>query len=152
MLLIDNMGDIDDNWLMVPVDVESLYTNIPHEGRLMAMAYCLQKRSIETSPSSNCILTKKYFLFEDIFYLQIRNSNVILYGTNFYVGYLENNIILNTGVSMYFENIFIWKHYIDDVFMTWKGDVTKLKHCYEFLNISVTPLKCNMEFIFFFNL
>lgn len=45
-----------DNLLLATFDVQSLYTNIPHDGGLEALQYFLSLNQVEPNPSTECIL------------------------------------------------------------------------------------------------
>jgi len=67
--------------ILVTVDVESLYTNIPHEGGLKAAKHFLNTRPTQSKPSTDFlttlihfILTMNNFKFLDNHYLQIKGT------------------------------------------------------------------------------
>ncbi len=81
MIKIKKTIDLPDEILFVTFDVESLYTNIPHEGGIEAMEFFLRDPHQNKNPSANCIktlaklvLTKKKFRYEDDFFLQIKGT------------------------------------------------------------------------------
>ena len=47
-----SLDPLPENTLLVTFDVESLYTNIPHEGGIEAMEYFLLQRDPDELPSS----------------------------------------------------------------------------------------------------
>ncbi|CDR01385.1 unnamed protein product [Oncorhynchus mykiss] len=68
--IIESLDPLPENTLLVAFDVESLYTNIPHEGGIEAMGHFLLHRDPNELPSSACIvtlaeivLTHNYFMF-----------------------------------------------------------------------------------------
>jgi hypothetical protein len=74
--IIESLDSLLVNTLFVTVDVESLYTNIPHGGGIVAMKHFLLQRDPNELPSRACIITftekythvSKLFLYSDVGY------------------------------------------------------------------------------------
>jgi hypothetical protein len=77
--IIQELGTLPENCILVTFDVSSLYTNIPHVGGLQAAKEALNKhRPLDEKPSNDClinllefVLTKNTFQFNGDFFLQI---------------------------------------------------------------------------------
>ncbi len=85
--------DLPNEILFVTFDVESLYTNIPHEGGIEAMEFFLGDPHQNKNPSANCIKTLAklvltiFFRYKDDFFLQIKGSTMAPNYANLYVGF-----------------------------------------------------------------
>ena len=73
------MDHIPENYILCTFDVTCLYTNIPYQGGLEALKFCLSELPPNALPSTNCIvdlaelaLTSNYFLFRRYFFLQTK--------------------------------------------------------------------------------
>ena len=162
--VIQALEAVNRDTILVTFDVESLYTNIPHQGGLEAIAYFLNQRT-EQTPSTAClqhltelVLTKNFFLFENCYYLQTSGtamgSKMAPNYANLYVGLLEKNCILNPEYNHFLRYIQLWKRYIDDVFVIWTGPATELiafhsflNNCCEHLNFTMTSDSHQMNFL-----
>ena len=132
------------------LDIESLYTTIPHQGGLKAIKYFLDQRTL-CIPSTLClthltelVLSNNFFLFEKDFYLQkcgtAMGSKMAPNYANLYVGLLEFDFILNPDSNPYLPHIQVWKRYIDDIFVIWTGTATDLTAFFNFLMTVVNIL------------
>lgn len=85
---------------LATLDVESLYTNVPHEGGLKVLHHYLSERGELAMPPNELLLELasfvlkcNYFKFEEDFYLQIKGtamgSPFAPNYANLYVGQLE---------------------------------------------------------------
>lgn len=111
--------------ILVTTDVESLYTNISHNSGLESLHYYLEKRPIDTQPSTlfitslaEMVLTKNAFRFKDDFYLQKKGTAM---GTrmapsyaNLFMGKFETEFLNSEQLQP-----LIWLRYIDDIFFLW---------------------------------
>ena len=137
--------------LLVSLDVESLYTSIPQQAGLEVLEEILYATNWEYNTPRHFILdcarlalTRNFFQFEDTLYLQKHGTSM---GSSFapsmaglYVHSLEHTKIL-VETNPFFENIIIWKRYIDDVFVIWRGEVREGLSFMEWLNILDQNLK-----------
>lgn len=130
--------------LLATFDVSSLYTNIPHSGGIEALRHFLNQRT-PSKPGTECIidlalvvLTTNFFLFKDQHYLQVKGtamgSTMAPNYANLYMGFFENEFVLDSKVNPYFNNILMYQRYIDDVFILWKGDEESLRCFHRYLN------------------
>ena len=142
-LLEELSFDPEVDWL-ITLDVESLYTSLPHAETLEVIEEVLFNRDWTFNTPRcfvlECIataLTKNFFCFENTFYLQKHGTSM---GSTFapslaglYVHYLETKKILHTS-NPYYTQVREWKRYIDDVFMIWRGDKESALGFVEWLN------------------
>lgn len=101
-------------------DVESLYTNIPHEGGIQAMYHYL--KHVEYGPVdflmklTKFTLESNYFMFDSKFYLQTHGTSM---GSPFakYMGLWEEKYIFNS----FRDDVMFFKRYIDDILCVFIG-------------------------------
>ena len=62
-----------------------------------------------------------------------------------YVGYMEKQSIFNSFKNVFLPHIIIWKRYIDDIFVLWRGDAKQLQAFHAFLNSCSEHLRCTMQ-------
>lgn len=143
--------------LLATFDVSSLYTNIPHDGGIEAMKHFLDQRTNACRPQTECILdlahvvlTSNFFLFKEEYYLQIKGtamgSTMAPNYANLYMGFFENNFVLNSEVNPYFNNVLLYQRFIDDVFILWKGDERSLRLFHQYLNSVNDHLSFTLDF------
>lgn len=153
-----NNQPLPENLFLVSIDVESLYTNIPHNSGLDACKHYLNLRPPNSKPSTNFILTLislilsfNNFKFQDKNYLQIRGTAM---GTrmapsyaNLYMGLLEKSFLAKQELQP-----FTWIRFIDDIFLIWQHGIESLLFFLNDLNL-FSPLnfnwKISQEFITF---
>ena len=133
------IGNLPTNYLLVTLDISSLYTNIPHNEGINACDHFLRTCSHNTIPTSTLcdlirmILTMNNFSFNDNHYLQIHGTAM---GTkmapsyaNLFLGYFEANALENAPFQPH-----TWLRYIDDIFMIWTEGLDNLKIFIDYLN------------------
>ncbi|KAL2102084.1 hypothetical protein ACEWY4_003845 [Coilia grayii] len=146
---------LKDEIILVSLDVNALYTSIPHDGGLEALEYFLSKRDNSPNPSINCILelvklilTCNYFLFQDAWFLQKRGvamgSPFAPSFANIYMAHFEERYIYTN--KRFTPHIALWKRYIDDVFLLWCGDINTLQDFFNYLNNCTDYLSFSMDF------
>ena len=64
---------------------------------------------------------------------------------NLYVGYMEKQSIFNPLKNVFLPHIIIWKWYIDDIFVLWRGDAKQLQAFHAFLNSCSEHLRFTMQ-------
>lgn len=157
IVLIESLGPIPDDVILATFDVESLYTNVPHEGGLHAVSHFLEQQDQDARPSKSCILTLaekvlslNYFRFENEFFLQTKGtamgSPMAPNFANLYVGMLEEQKILNPTTNNFFSNVLLYKRFIDDIFVLFRGSENSLKSFLEYLNSCSDHLKFTMTY------
>ena len=149
--------------LLASFDVESLYTNIPHELGIEAINYWLDKypQEIQNRLSKEFILEGKElilktnsFYFDGTFYRQIKGSAM---GTKFApsyatlsIAYLEVKLYerVNTEFGEEFTSYFkqYWKRFLDDCFIPWTRSETDLDKLHFILNSLHSDIKFTKEY------
>lgn len=147
-----NLGEGDI--FLVTMDVTSLYTNIPHDIGLAALQFFLNTRPVCSPPTdfltemAKMVLTKNYFLFERDFFLQIRGTAM---GATFapdyanlFMGFLEQkHVHTNNPFS---DSILLFKRFIDDVIMVWRGTESQLLDFHHYMNNLVDTIHFSLEY------
>lgn len=127
--------------LLVSFDVESLYTNIPHEGRIDAPVDFLMK-------VTKFILESNYFMFDSKFYLQTHGTSMgspfVPNYANLYVGLWEEKYIFNSS-NPFRDDVMFFKRYIDDILCVFIGSEESLFQFRDYLNHMYPSLKFTME-------
>lgn len=123
---------IEDDWWLASVDVEALYTCIPHHLGLDAVKYFLNTRGHQYRAHGQFMidllqftLSHNYFLFSGKTFHQLRGTAM---GSpwapsyaNLYLGWWEATTVFGDTPTPGVENIGLWARYIDDVFVIWQG-------------------------------
>jgi hypothetical protein len=142
--------------LLATVDVESLYTNIPHTGGLQALQHVLQQRDPTFAPSNDCILqlnelvlSNYDFFFETDLFLQIRGAHRLPPFSTTMLTCMWENLRKRSFTKQrhppLLSKILIWKRYIEDVFMLWEGSQQELNEFQTLLNESSEYLQFTMQ-------
>uniref|UniRef100_A0A803KCG6 Reverse transcriptase domain-containing protein n=1 Tax=Xenopus tropicalis TaxID=8364 RepID=A0A803KCG6_XENTR len=130
---------------LVTLDVEALYTSIRHKDGIEAVKYFL-----DIDPSINpdlghfiikmlsFILHHNYFVFNNVFYLQIQGTAM---GTscaptyaNLFLGKWEQDVVFGDDLSFFTNYIPLWIRYIDDILFLWEGPLNLLNDFITILN------------------
>lgn len=123
----------ENNYHWASLDVQSLYTFIPHEVGLNALQFFLcqdpmlnpRQASFIVEATSLC-LTHNYFKFEDNFFLQIQGTAMGAHFApsyaNLTMGHWEHQYIWNN--NPFFSHIVFYGRYIDDVIIIWDGSAS----------------------------
>ncbi|XP_068129502.1 extracellular calcium-sensing receptor-like [Hyperolius riggenbachi] len=121
--------------LLVGIDVESLYTSIPHEKGVGATRFFLQ----DAHAGFRChnefvaellefILGFNCFSFDGLFYQQIRGTSMgaacAPAYANLHLGFWERSIVYKH--PLWQEHAPLWIRYIDDILMVWTGTEEEL--------------------------
>ncbi|KAJ1192175.1 hypothetical protein NDU88_001487 [Pleurodeles waltl] len=131
LVLLDSVSFDKTKELLITLDVESLYTNIPQEVTLEVISNLLEAKrgELRTPPDfildlAHLALTRNYFKFEDSFFLQIQGTSM---GSTFapslaclYVDNFERQVVVHDD-NMFLQQIKLWKRYIDDILLVWTG-------------------------------
>lgn len=116
--------------LLMTLDVNSLYTCMPHSKGIEASRQFLKKRDISYFMHTEMILTmmhtcisNNYFMFDDADYCQAQRT---VMGTFFapsfaglYLGLWEEQVASN--ILAFNTHVVLWARYIDDIFCLWRG-------------------------------
>ena len=111
-------------WLLVTLDVSSLYTNIPHAEGVKACRDTLNKRTSYSPPTDDLcelielILRRNAFIFDDQCYLQIHGTAM---GTrmapsyaNLFMADFEERFLATQRLKP-----LVWWRFLDDIFSLW---------------------------------
>ncbi|CAJ0964569.1 unnamed protein product, partial [Ranitomeya imitator] len=138
---IKGLGRVPVDTILVTLDVKDLYTSIPHLDGINAVHHSLTTAGLTTSQINLCVelltivLYNNFFLFQDTFYLQKRGtamgSNVAPPYANTYMTEFETSVIYKHPL---FQNVSLWKRFIDDIFCIWGGTLESLQEFFLFLN------------------
>lgn len=144
--------EIPPDSILVTMDVTSLYTVIPHEAGVSACREALQKSHIGPPTTEflvsllDLILTHNYFLFKEIFYLQVAGtamgSNVAPSFANLFMESYEEQWLLPMGAN----NIIFYKRYIDDLLIIWQGNENDLLSFFQSLNSLDSPIRMTLTY------
>ncbi|KAM5171926.1 LOW QUALITY PROTEIN: DNA-directed RNA polymerase III subunit RPC2 [Mantella aurantiaca] len=124
------------NGLLVGIDVESLYTSIPHETGIGAIKEWLELRHLINGPENEFIiqllelvLLNNYFMFDGQFFKQIRG---VAMGAScapvfacLYLGWWERKVVYPS--PEYIQQVAMWVRYVDDVLVAWRGTAQQLE-------------------------
>ncbi|KAJ1123818.1 hypothetical protein NDU88_002285 [Pleurodeles waltl] len=135
LVLLETMPFDKTTELLITLDVESLYTNIPQEATLEVIFNQLERTrgGSRTPPEfildlAHLALIRNYFEFEKTFYLQTHWTSMVrsfapslacLYVDNF-----EKQVVLHDD-NPFLGQIKLWKHYIDDILLILTGTKSK---------------------------
>ena len=145
------IGRLPEGAFLVPLDVSSLYTNIPNQERIVAVADQLRKDPTKQGISTyilellKLVLHNMYFEFNGDFYLQV------------------GGIAMDKALAPNYSNLFMdkfetkaleqyplkpqkWKRFIDDIFMIWTHGEQELQKFVEYLNNIHPIIKFTHEF------
>ncbi len=140
---------------MVTLDVERLYTNIPHERGLDALGFYLQDRtdlplSEFIFELASLVLKLNYSSFIGDFYLQLKGTSMSFTFApdfaNLYMGFFEYNFVFNPDKNPFCQKILKWYRYLDDTFSLFQGKMDELLDFVSFLNGVFTDLKFSLEY------
>ncbi|XP_041417033.1 uncharacterized protein LOC121393210 [Xenopus laevis] len=139
----------DNNFILATLDVQSLYTSIPHEEGIQTCRERLEQDNLEPRLIEflvtllQIVLTRNYFRYGSLFYEQIQGTAM---GANMAPSYA--NIFMTAFEKQYvdiqhtfFDYIHWWCRYIDDCFMIWTGSEKQLIDFVEYLNTCHTTIK-----------
>ncbi|KAJ1131352.1 hypothetical protein NDU88_009689 [Pleurodeles waltl] len=162
LLLLESIAFDKSKELLITLDVESLYTNIPQEATLEVISNLLDIHMGESQTPPGFILdlahlalTRNYFKFEDSFFLQTQGTSM---GSTFapslaclYVDHIVRHTILHED-NPYRDQIKLWKRYIDDVLLIWTGSKEEAQEFAVWLNGANPFLTFTMNIGFYDNL
>ncbi|KAM9305433.1 uncharacterized protein PAF06_013989 [Gastrophryne carolinensis] len=134
---------MNDDWLLASIDVESLYTSIPHTVGLEAVKQTLE----EVGPCDahynefvvellEFVLTNNYFRFNRGFFHQIRGTAMGAACAPSYaclhLGRWESLEVY--GRADFGARVALWLRYIDDILVVWKGTAHEFEGFVDSLN------------------
>ncbi|XP_056397544.1 uncharacterized protein LOC130292572 [Hyla sarda] len=138
------------------IDVEALYSSIPHDFGIKAVAHFLRSRSTHFHPHNQFvltllefILTRNYFTFNSRFFHQLRGtamgSPVAPTYANLLLGWWEEVFVFGESGFEFFQHISFWGRYIDDVAVIWTGTQLGFEEFVSTLNQNPIGLKFTFE-------
>ena len=143
---------IPDNSILATLDVTSLYTNIPNKEGIHAVSkYLFRHRNAFDNPTNasicnllHLVLTTNNFEFDNKEFLQVGGTAM---GTklapsfaNLFMGDFEDKFVYT-----YPKQPFIWKRFIDDIFLIWTYSEQELNDFIAHLNTSHDTIKFTAE-------
>jgi len=140
------MDTLLEGAILVSLDVVGLYPHIPHAEGLEAIRHALNKREDQEMPTSlkvdlaELVLKNNNFQFNGNHYLQTLGTAI---GTkmapayaNHFMDRLERRLISDARVKPY-----LWRRYIDDIFMVWTGSEEELTEFLNYINEAHATIK-----------
>lgn len=154
--ILNSITSLSNDSLLVPLDVTSLYTNIPNVEGIEACRQLLEKdrgnlidKTVKISNASilkllEMVLSLNNFKFNGQNYLQVVGTAI---GTrvaptfaNIFMGYFEDKFVYN-----YPTQPVIWLRFIDDVLLIWNAGLDALILFIDFLNNCHPNIKFSHE-------
>uniref|UniRef100_A0A8C5WAS4 Reverse transcriptase domain-containing protein n=1 Tax=Leptobrachium leishanense TaxID=445787 RepID=A0A8C5WAS4_9ANUR len=143
----------EEGFLMATCDVSSLYTIISHEAGCEAVEFFLRQADVFVDEQVDFILKgirlilhNNYFWYHDTYYLQTHGTAM---GTRFapsyanlFMAHWENSAVW-TGHG-WGSSLVLYKCYIDDILIIWKGTKVQLEDFISHLNHN--PLGIKLEY------
>ncbi|CAM4615229.1 unnamed protein product [Caretta caretta] len=117
---LQSIGDLPDNTILATMDVEALYTNIPHKDGLQAVKNTIPDNVTANLVAELCdfVLTHNYFTFGDNVYLQIigtaMGTRMAPQYANIFMADLEQRFLSSRPLKP-----LLYLRYIDDIFIIW---------------------------------
>ena len=152
LLMLQQLGRLPPDCLLVTLDVASLYTNIPNTEGCQAALYSLNaSRDPRARPDNHYllqllekVLTCNNFDFDGNHYLQVggtaMGTKVAPAYANTFMGWYED-----THVYTYLRQPLLWKRFIDDIFVIWSHGEDELRLFINHLNNSMPSIKFEAE-------
>ena len=133
------IGTLAPGSILISMDVNSLYTNIPHADGVAACRAFLNKHSIQSDIATDIhilidfILKHNTFTFNDKYYLQ---TNGTAMGTKMAPAYaiIFMESVENSFLSSFPHKPTVYYRYIDDIFMIWSHGIDKFEQFFRNAN------------------
>ena len=150
--MLESLGQLPPNCILVTLDVASLYTNIPNkEGCIAALSGLDRIRGGATNPSNTHLITLlekvlmcNNFDFNGRHFLQVggtaMGTKVAPAYANTFMGWFEEN-----HVYTYHQQPLLWKRFIDDIFVIWQYGHSELDNFISHLNSRMPSIKFEAE-------
>ncbi|XP_069476532.1 uncharacterized protein [Ambystoma mexicanum] len=140
--IINSVNLTEESPILFTMDVNSLYTSIPHREGIEALEwFLLENKNVNIHKVLaieliNIILYNNYFRHNGTFYLQISGtsmgSSVAPSYANIFMYQFETKFVLQN--QQWKEKIKCWQRYIDDIFGIWLGRESELLQFWKYLN------------------
>ncbi|KAJ1134806.1 hypothetical protein NDU88_001252 [Pleurodeles waltl] len=151
LVLLNDINESGTTDILICLDVEALYTNIPQEATLTSVEEILLSNTwTYNTPVSfimqcACLaLQEKFFQFEKSLFHQIQGTSM---GSTFapslaclYMFTFEQRHIL-APEQPFFSNIILWRRYIDDILVVWRGEMDRAIEFTQWVNTLDTHLR-----------
>ncbi|CAJ0952145.1 unnamed protein product [Ranitomeya imitator] len=115
------IGPLPERTILATIDVESLYSNIPHQDGLNACKFLMENIGTDADYVVKLIkffLTHNYFEFDNKIYLQetgkVMGSKMAPQYANLFVVKLESDFLSSFPIRP-----LAYYHYIDDILIIW---------------------------------
>lgn len=141
---------IENNWLLVTGDIESLYTNMNIDRCIKVVKDTFNKYPDVKRPDNYILelleisMRNNDFEFNNNFYLQIMGCAM---GKRFAPG-LANLYLLDfdkAAMNDFYIKPILFFRFLDDIFFLWPGDTDSLKRYETFLNSQIPDITVKLE-------
>ncbi|XP_073537706.1 uncharacterized protein [Phyllobates terribilis] len=140
-----NYLSLPDQFLLITVDVESLYSNIAHQDGIAAVLHFLNNTSGGNRLHDSFIvdllkfiLTHNYFVFDHVFYRQASGTAMgarcAPAFANLFLGWWEDTHVY--PLREYNYGVFKWFRFIDDILIIWTGTEAEAIDFVDRLNVN----------------
>ncbi|XP_073518019.1 uncharacterized protein [Phyllobates terribilis] len=140
-----NFISLPDQFLLITVDVESLYSNIAHQDGIAAVLHFLNNTSGGNRLHDSFIvdllkfiLTHNYFVFDHVFYRQASGTAMgarcAPAFANLFLGWWEDTHVY--PLREYNYGVFKWFRFIDDILIIWTGTEAEAIDFVDRLNVN----------------
>lgn len=147
---------VDDKTIIASIDVEALYSSIPHDAGIMAIEYYLETKGRQFYAHNQLIiqllrftLEHNFFLFDDRYFHQLRGtamgSACAPTYANLLLGWWEATVVFTEEREEINQSILLWTRYIDDIFILWQGSESSFVKYVQNLNHNLIGLKFTYE-------
>lgn len=150
---ISNLGPLPEGTRLCTMDVNSLYTAIPHELGIQCIRDTLDSMQLGDTFKTflitllTIILKENYFQYLDKFYIQLQGtamgSNVAPSYANLFMANFEEKFVYPH--PSFIRHALLWYRYIDDVFFMWSGTVEELLDFKSDLDNSLDTISFTLE-------
>ena len=143
--MMNRNNQISDSDILVTIDVTALYTNINQSEGIQNMKSALDTRQDKTIPSDfliqllNLVLKGNIFEFNNNLYLQLigtaMGSALAPSYATIFMSHMDEKIKdLARNISGSSDPIKLFKRFLDDIFLIWKGSLENLQTFLEQIN------------------
>ncbi|CAJ0929381.1 unnamed protein product, partial [Ranitomeya imitator] len=147
---------VEQGTILGSIDVEALYSSIPHSMGLKALEYYLRTRAVFFEKHSKFVvelmefvLTHNYFLFNGKYFHQLRGTamgcSCAPSYANLLLGWWEETVVFSGVEEWWTDKISAWYRYIDDVLVMWNGTANEFNSFVQGLNDNCFGLKFTSE-------
>lgn len=147
-----NSSNINSQYTMASLDIVNLFTNVPVETTINLVRDNLSSNSNLTVDTINelvsmleIVLKQNYFQFNNKYYIQQQGltmgSPLSSFLSEIYLNHIENTHILSDN-NHHAKNILLYKRYVDDTIVFYKGNIRQL----ELLNKQLNNITPNLQF------